>query len=400
MGHTHVAGLARGGTVQVVSELPVPRTLLFVVNSPSFFLSHRLPIADAARAAGYDVQVATMDGEGVEQIISRGFAHHTLPMTRSGINPVAELRTVMAIWTLFRRLGPDIVHLVTIKPVIYGGLAARAARVPAVVAAISGLGTVFIARGVRARFVRWIAVKSYRAALNLGRLRVVFQNASDRDALVDLGVVKPDQVVMVRGSGVDLTEFVPVAEPATAPVVVMAARLLVDKGVREFLQAAQLLRMRGVAARFRLAGEVDPGNSATIDDAELAAWREKGIVELLGQRRDVAQIFAAANVIVLPSYREGLPKVLIEAAACGRAVITTDVPGCRDAVEPGRTGLLVPPRNAIALADAIERLVTNRDLRSTMGQMGRALAERDFDVRNVIAAHLAIYEEISAAGSH
>lgn len=399
MGRSHVPGLVRSGTVEVVSALPVPRTLLFVVNSPSFFLSHRLPIAHAARAAGYGVQVATMDGDGVERIISHGFVHHKLPMTRSGINPVAELRTVLSIWALFRRLRPDIVHLVTIKPVIYGGLVARAARVPAVVAAVSGLGFVFVARGVRARFVRWAAVKSYRAALNLSKLRVVFQNASDRDAFVDLGIVRSDQVVMVRGSGVDLTEFTPLAEPTAALVVVMAARLLVDKGVREFVAAARLLRTRGVAARFQLVGDVDLGNPSTIDDVEVAEWRKQGVVEVLGDRRDVARIFAAANVVVLPSYYgEGLPKVLIEAAACGRAVITTDMPGCRDAVEPGRTGLIVPPRDVVALADAIEHLAMDRERCSKMGRMGRALAEREFDVRSVVAAHLAMYAEISAAG--
>ncbi len=380
-----------------MSASPVPQTLLFVVNSPSFFLSHRLPIANAARAAGYDVQVATMGGDEVGRIVALGFAHHELPMTRSGINPVAELRTVLAIWALFRRLRPDIVHLVTIKSVIYGGLAARAARVPAVVAAISGLGFVFIARGVRASIVRGIAVRSYRMALNHARLRAVFQNASDRDALIDLGIVKPEQCVVVRGgSGVDLAEFTSLPEPTTTPVVAMAARLLVDKGVREFVDAAKLLRMRGVAAHFRLAGDVDPGNAATIGATELDRWRAAGMVEILGQRRDVAALFAAANIVVLPSYREGLPKVLIEAAACGRAVVTTDVPGCRDAIEPGRTGLLVPPRNAVALADALERLIADSDLRSTMGRMGRELAEREFDVCRVIESHLTIYEEISA----
>ena len=228
----------------------------------------------------------------------------------------------------------------------------------------------------------------------------MFQNRNDRDAFVKLGIITAAQSTIIRGSGVDLAEFAPLPESATTPVVVMAARLLVDKGVREFVEAARLLRARGASARFQLAGEVDPGNSASIHDAELAVWRKQGIVELLGQRHDIAQVFAAATMVVLPSYREGLPKVLIEAAACGRAVVTTDVPGCRDAIEPGQTGLLVPPRDARALADAIERLVADRELRVRFGQMGRALAEREFDVRSVVEAHLAIYVEISATGSH
>ncbi len=374
---------------------PSPRSLLFVVNAPWFFLSHRLPIALAARDAGYDVHVATMDGAEVQQIKAHGFAHHVLPMTRSGVNPVGELRTLRAMRALFLRLKPDIVHLVTIKSVIHGGIAARMARVPAVVAAISGLGFVFLARGFRAELVRTVAVACYRAALDHPRLRVIFQNESDREALLALRVVKPDQAVVLRGgSGVDLAEFTALPEPATTPVVVMAARLLVDKGVREFLEAAKSLHMRGVRATFRLVGDVDPGNAATLGDAELARWRATGIVEFLGHRRDSGAIFGTAHVVVLPSYREGLPKVLIEAAACGRAVVTTDVPGCRDAIEPGRTGLLVPARNAAALADAIERLVTDDALRASMGRMGRALAEREFDVRKVVEAHLALYAVI------
>lgn len=376
---------------------PGPRRLLFVVNAPWFFLSHRLPIALAARDTGYDVHVATMDGAEVQQIKAHGFAHHVLPMTRSGINPVAELRTLLALRALFLRLQPDIVHLVTIKAVIHGGIAARMARVPAVVAAISGLGFVFLARGIRANLVRAVAVACYRAALNHPRLRAVFQNESDREALIALRIVKPEQAVVLRGgSGVDLAEFAVRPEPAVTSVVVMASRLLADKGVREFVEAARLLRGRGIVARFRLAGEVDPGNAATIGDREVAEWRASGIVDVLGQRSDVADLFAAAHVVVLPSYREGLPKVLIEAAACGRAVVTTDVPGCRDAIEPGRTGLLVPARDANALAGAIGRLVTDHELREVMGRQGRELAEREFDVRKVVASHLALYAELGA----
>jgi glycosyltransferase involved in cell wall biosynthesis len=374
-----------------------PRRLLFVVNAPWFFLSHRLPIALAARDAGYDVHVATMDDAGVEQIKAHGFAHHALPMTRSGLNPAAELRTLLAMRALFRGLKPDIVHLVTIKAVIHGGIAARMARVPAVVAAISGLGFVFLARGFKASVVRAVAVRCYRAALDHPRMRVIFQNESDRDTLVALRVVRPDQAIVLRGgSGVDLAGFPAFPEPATTPIVVMAARLLADKGVREFVAAARLLHERSVPARFQLAGDVDPGNAATIDAKELAGWRATGIVEVLGQRTDIPAIFGAAHVVVLPSYREGLPKVLIEAAACGRAVVTTDVPGCRDAIEPGRTGLLVPVRDAVALADAIERLVVNPEIRATMGRMGRALAEREFDVRRVVESHMAVYAGLGA----
>ncbi|MFQ6708018.1 glycosyltransferase family 4 protein, partial [Bordetella pertussis] len=333
-----------------------PRRLLFVVNNPAFFLSHRLPLAEAARADGYEVHVATMDGPSVPDIVARGFAHHVIPMTRSGKQPLQELRSVWALVRLFRRLRPGLVHLVTIKPVLYGGIAARLAGVPAMVAAISGLGFVFVAGGLKARLLRAAVGRLYRLALGHRNSRIVFQNTADRDVLARLGAVRAEQVVMIRGSGVDLGQYRVVPEPAAPVTALMAARLLRDKGVREFVEAARLLRQRGLSVRMQLAGGVDPGNPASITPEQAAQWQDEGCVEVLGERKDIAALYGAAHMAVLPSYREGLPKSLLEAAACGRAVVTTDVPGCRDAIDPDVTGLLVPPRDAPALADAIARL--------------------------------------------
>lgn len=368
--------------------------LLFVVNNPAFFLSHRLPLALAAQHAGYDVHVATMAGDSVPQILAHGLTHHVIPMTRSGKNPVQELRTVWALYRLFCTLRPALVHLVTIKPVLYGGIAARLARVPAMVSAISGLGFVFVARGAKAALVRQVVATLYRLALGHGNSRVVFQNASDRESLRKLDALRDEQVVMIRGSGVDLSAYSVVAEPPPPVVALMVARLLRDKGVLEFVEAARMLQRQGTGVRMLLAGGIDPGNPASVSQADVDAWQQEGIIEALGERRDIAALYAAAHIAVLPSYREGLPRSLIEAAACGRAVVTTDVPGCRDAIEPDQTGLLVPSKDAQALAQAIGRLANDTALRQQMGRAGRALAEREFDIEDVCRQHLDIYRSL------
>ncbi|GAB1575981.1 glycosyltransferase family 4 protein [Bordetella petrii] len=384
------------------AELPGPESpigaprLLFVVNNPAYFLSHRLPLAMAARGAGYDVRVATMAGDGVAQIKAHGLEHHVLPMTRSGRRPLQELRTLWSLWRLFRRLRPAVVHLVTIKPVLYGGIAARLAGVPGAVFAISGLGFAFIERGIKAALLRQVVAGLYRPALKHRNSRVVFQNANDRDLLHGLGALREGQAVMTRGSGVDLSVYAAVAEPACPPVtVLMAARLLRHKGVLEFVEAARLLRSRHAPVRMMLAGGIDPGNPASVAQADVDAWQQEGCIETLGERNDVAALYAASHIAVLPSYREGLPRSLIEAAACGRAVVTTDVPGCRDAIKPGRTGLLVPPRNAQALAAAIEQLATDSTFRQRLGAAGRALAEREFSIDDACRLHLDIYQALT-----
>lgn len=373
------------------------RRLMFVVNNPAFFMSHRVPVALAAQRAGYDVHVATMDGPAVAEIQALGMTHHAIPMTRSGKHPLQELGTLLALVRLFRRVRPDVVHLVTIKPVLYGGIAARLARVRGMVAAISGLGFVFLSNSLKMRLVRSVVARLYRIALGHPNSRVIFQNANDRDLLKSLGAVRDEQVVMIRGAGVDLDAYRALPEPPTPPVVVtMVARLLRDKGVQEFVQAAGILRQRGLPVTMQLVGGVDAGNPASATPSEVDAWQRDGAVQALGERSDVAALYAASHIAVLPSYREGLPKSLIEAASCARAVVTTDVPGCRDAIEPGETGLLVPVRDAQALADAIARLAEDPALRQAMGAAGRALAEREFNIERVASIHVALYDALSA----
>lgn len=374
------------------------RRILFIVNTAEFFLSHRMPLAVAAKAAGYEVHVATASSGAVEKFHAYGFKHHAVPFVRSGQNPLVELITTVHLFKLFRRVKPDLVHLITIKPVLYGGVAARIAGVHSVVFAISGLGTVFIANSTGARLRKYLVTRLYSAAFRQKQLAVIFQNPDDRETLLSRGTLRESEARMIRGSGVALSDYPYLPEPEGVPVVVMASRLLKDKGVFEFVEAANVLRERGVAVEMRLVGSPDPGNQTSVTEQDINCWHEGGVVKLLGYRSDIADQYADANVVCLPSYREGLPKSLVEAAACGRAVVTTDVPGCRDAITPGETGLLVPVRNAVALADAIQSLIEDSDLRKRMGQAGRRLAEEAFAIEKIVDQHLRIYEDLQGDG--
>ena len=369
-------------------------SLLFVVNDAAFFLSHRLSLALAARNAGYAVKIATMPGPAVQQIKDLGFTHYGIPMNRSGRNPAAEAVTFFAILKLLWKIKPDVLHLVTIKPVLYGGLAARLAPVKGVVCAVSGLGFVFMTNGVKAGMLRTCVKNLYRLALRRDNLKVIFQNPDDRDVLLGIKAVTPEQVEMIRGSGVDLSLYHVTPEPSDMPVVCFTARLLSDKGIHEFIEAVRLLRRKGLVARFVVAGDIDLGNPTSVSLSDLEQWQSEGVVEVLGYQEDVAALFSNVNLVVLPSYREGLPKVLVEAAAAGRAVVTTDVPGCRDAIEPGVTGVLVPVKNVELLADSIEKLIKDTPLRLAMGRAGRELAEREFGIEKIVEQHLAIYAKV------
>jgi glycosyltransferase involved in cell wall biosynthesis len=374
------------------------KRILFVVNDLGFFISHRLSIAIAVRNAGYavDVGYGALGKENESDLATLDFTLHPVPMQRGGLNPLADLYSILSLWRLFRRVQPDLVHLVTIKPVLYGSIAARLAHVPAVASAVAGLGFLFVERKGRiASLLPRIVKRLFCLALRHPHQTLIFQNPDDRDRVLAMTVVTPSQTQLIRGSGIDLAACPVLPEHDGPPIVAMASRLLRDKGVLEFVAAARLLRERGVSARFWLIGVPDLMNPASVLPQEVETWKAEGIVECLGHRPDVPSLYAQAHVVALPSYYgEGLPKSLIEAAACGRAVVTTDMPGCRDAIEEGVTGLLVPPRDVVALANAFERLIREVALRQSMGKAGRALAEREFGIEKVVSAHLQIYKEL------
>ncbi|WP_227670929.1 glycosyltransferase family 4 protein [Psychrobacter maritimus] len=368
--------------------------ILYIVNEPWFFLSHRLPIALAAQEQGYTVHVATRAGEAVSEILDKGFIHHEITLSRNGSSIPSELNSLLAIWKLINNVKPDVLHLVTIKPVLYGGIASRFISVNKVVAAVSGLGTLFLAAGAKADLKRKVGVGLYRLALHSKKTTVILQNPDDKQLLIDLKAVKAEQTTLIRGSGIDLSTFQATPENLTGtPVVTFAARLLFDKGLSEYIEAIKLLNKKGVIANYQIVGDLDLGNNTSATEQNIEEWKAIPNLVVLGYQKDMSTVFRDSNIVVLPSYREGLPKVLIEAAACGRAVITTDVPGCRDAIEENKTGLLVPVKDSQALADAIEQLVTDTELRVEMGIAGRQLAEREFAIEKVIEQHLSIYQQ-------
>lgn len=371
--------------------------LLILVNDLSFFLSHRLPIAKAAVAVGYEVCVGygELGGVAPEVLARLGVSTYFVPMQRGGTNPLQELRSLYSIWRMYRFLQPDLVHLVTIKPYLYGGLVARFARVPGVVSAVAGLGSVFIRSDFRSRMFRAMLYPIYRLAFGHPNQSVIVQNQDNAGVLVNWGVLHSQKIRLLRGSGVDLTALTQFEEPSGVPTVCFAARLLRDKGVYDFVAAARLLRARGVEARFWLAGDADTKNPTGLTESELQSLRDEGVVEVLGYQKDIPSLYAKAHIVCLPSfYGEGIPKALIEAAAASRAVVTTDVPGCRDAIVPNESGLLVPVQAPEKLADALQWLIEHPVERVEMGKAGRLLAESEFAMEKIVQGHLEIYYEL------
>ena len=370
---------------------------MFVANADWFFLSHRLPIALEALRRGYHVHIATGLTNKLDELERYGLVVHPLILDRRGVGVGNALRTIIQLWKILQTVRPDVVHLVSIKPVLLGGLVARLVNVPAMVVAVSGLGFVFMDHGAKAAVRRWVVGALYRIVFGHRNVKVICQNLDDVSTLAKVAHLSVGKVTVIRGSGVDLIRYMPAPPPGGLPVVMLPARLLADKGVLEFVQAARTLGQRGCNARFVLVGTVDTANPTSFTKAEVMEWVNDGTVEWWGHCSDMPQVLAGAQVVVLPSYREGLSKVLIEAAACGRVVVTTDVPGCRDAIEPGVTGILVPARNVPALADAMEALINNPVRCEAMGKAGRTLAEKAFDIRQVVQTHLKIYEELATA---
>lgn len=366
--------------------------LMFLVNVDWFFVSHRLPIALAAIAEGYEVHLACQFTGHEEELAKHGLVLHALSLSRSGIGIFAELKSFLQMSKVIRKVKPDLLHLVTIKPALYGGIIGRLLRVPGRIISVSGLGYIFISQSLKARCLRPLIAFSYKLALNHHSTKVIFQNPDDKELLERFGAIRAEQGVLIRGSGVDVSVCQMQPEPSGVPVVMLVARLLKDKGVQEFVDAARLLHQQKFPVRMVLVGEPDPGNPNTVSQHTINQWVHEGVVECWGFSANINLTIAESNIMVLPSYREGLPKSLLEAAACGRAVITTDVPGCRDAIEENVTGLLVPVKDHILLAEAIKILCNDDARRHAMGIAGRQLALQEFDIQKVVARHFQIYQ--------
>lgn len=368
--------------------------ILFLVTEDWYFCSHRLPLARAALAAGYEVSVATRVREHGEVIEAAGLRLIPLKLSRRSRHLAREAHLVSDLFRLYRREKPDLVHQVALKPVLYGTLAARLAGVPAIVNALAGLGFLFVSERRIARTLRPLAELTLRRLLNHANTRTILQNTDDLHLLAEKRILEARYGRLIRGSGVDLERFRVRPEPGGPPLVVLPARMLWDKGVGEFVAAARQLRSEGICARFALVGDPDTENPSAIASAQLEEWHRSGVVEWWGHRTDMECVFAECHIVCLPSYREGLPKALLEAAASGRPIVTTDVPGCREIVHEGENGLLVPKGNPVALAVALRRLIEEPDLRRRMGERSSVIAASEFSLDEVIRQTLALYREM------
>lgn len=372
------------------------KKILFLVNDLSFFVSHRLQIAESAVALGYSVFVGygELGGCKISFLKKSNIEVIYIPMDRAGMNPFKEIKSLFLIFKSFLKIKPDIVHLVTIKPYLYGGIIARMIGVKGVVSSVSGLGTLFIDKKPHIKFILAILYPIYKYAFNHPNQIVIFQNKDDLNEFTKKKISKFSKAIIISGSGVDLKNFVNFEEPLGIPVVCFAARLIKDKGVFEYISAARLIKKIGIDAKFLLAGDLDTKNPTGLKFSEVQEIKNEGLIEVLGYQNDIPDLYAKSNIICLPSYREGLPKSLIEAAAASRAVVTTDVPGCRDAIIPCKTGILVPVKNSTKLAEAIIWLIQNPSKRVKMGKAGRELAEEKFQIQKVIENHLIIYSDL------
>jgi glycosyltransferase involved in cell wall biosynthesis len=372
-------------------------TVLIVVNHAGFFLSHRLPVALAAREAGYDVHVATPRSKHVPKIIDAGLTWHPITLSRSGRNPFRELVTIMDLYRLYRALHPDLVHHVTSKPVLYGTPIARFLRVHAVVNAISGMGHVFAGGNAVARTFRSLVSMTYRISLRHPRMRVIVQNSDNLKDFLEQGWARAEDCVVIPGSGVDTDVFVPHEHTVEVPRVVFASRLLYTKGVGDFVEAARLVNQREAIARFILVGEPDPDNPASVPLSELRRWHEEGVVEYAGRSEDMPTVLGRADIFCLPTfYGEGIPKVLVEAAAAGLAIIATDWPGCREVIQHDKTGILVPPHSPGLIAEAVMRLAADPHLRRTLGVSARERAVAKYSLQLVLRRSIEVYSELLA----
>lgn len=374
-----------------------PVKFLMIVNDMDWFWYHRLPFAQAIVKKGWDMHLATHGAAKDTKIRDLGITGHELPPHVSGVHPLAQVKLVFALIALLRAVRPDIIHAITLRFALMTGLAAMiAAPRTKLVFTMAGLGILFSSRTAKMRVLRFVLIPLLRFVFNRKNTFVIFENPDDRNLLLKHHIVDAARSEVVLGSGVDpnLYDYAP-ENLERVPVVLFSSRLLRDKGIFEFAQAAGILAQRGVQARFVIAGKTYPESGNSVTDAQMNTWAAQYGLEWLGLWTDMPALFKSCNIFVLPSYYgEGVPRVLLEAASTGRALITTDMPGCRETVRHGENGLLIAPRDAGAIADAIQTLLADPVRRSEMGRKARAYMEERFTVRVVIDRTMAIYQDI------
>ena len=369
--------------------------LLFVVTEDRFFWSHRQPVARAALEAGYEVIVAARVHSCADRIRDAGFRFIPLELMRESYSPFKELRAIWQLRNIYRAEKPDIVHHFALKPVLYGSIAALGRGDIKVINALIGLGYLGSSSSLKAKVLRFGIWNSLRFLLNRPCSWLLLQNRDDQEVLIQQVGVRSEKTGVIAGSGVDVKAFQPTPEPQGDPVVLLVARMLWIKGVGDFVQAANLLKARAVRARFALAGDTDLRSPSGIPLRQLEEWQDAGTVEWWGHQDEMRSVLERVTIVCLPSQGgEGVPKALLEAAASGRAIVTTDVPGCREIVHHGINGLVVPPRQPLALAEAIDTLLKSPEMRAEMAKRGREIAASQFSEEVVAAQTLSLYETL------
>lgn len=378
--------------------------LTFVVNHAAFFVSHRLPLALAAEDRGYSVNLLTgqagssaMESVAVSKLISAEIEHDRVAFSSAGMNPFLELWGVFQLVSLLREKRPHLVHCVSPKGVLYGGIASRVMGVKGLVLAVSGMGYAFTASREKT-ILRTFIAKIYRLLARLAfghsNKRVIVQNLDDQAEIIESGLAKPNEVRLIQGSGVDLSCFADIVIEDKLPAVLLPARMLEDKGIFEFVEAAKQLKDKTEGWKFILAGTADYQNPSSVPREQIQEWQEEGLLDWLGHIDDMVPIYGMASIVCLPSYREGMPKVLLEAAAAGCAIVTTDAIGCREAIVPGETGDLVPVQNSEKLARVLISLIRDKPRRERYGYAGRRLAYEKYGLDSVVEKTIKIYEEL------
>lgn len=367
--------------------------ILFITNVDWFFISHRLNIGLKAISEGYEVHIATTFTNCESDLISQGFRTHKLDIDRCKTNIFNSLRTLVQIFFIIYEIKPDIIHSITIKPVLFGGIVSRFFRKTKFVASISGLGYVFISKSKLNKMIKFFVKILYVFSLSQKGVKVIFQNSNDERIITKCCNLKKKDKILIPGSGVDLRFFKPNKINNKSEIILFASRLLISKGILEFIKSAEELNYLG--CKFVIAGKLDIDNPDCISKKELDFYLKKGIVDYLGEIKNIRDLLLKTKIVVLPSfYGEGLPKILIEAAACGVPVITTDHPGCRDAIIPDRTGIIVPIKNTRSIIKGIQRLLQSPVIYENMSKEARLLALKKYDVKNVVKKHLEIYDQL------
>lgn len=379
------------GSANLNPSLPAKKTLLYLANEDWAFVQHRLPMARAARAAGFDVHVATNVSKHAEAIQAEGFTLHPISLRRGSRSPIATLASIKTIRTLQQQIKPQLLHHSGLQCCVLGGLASLGSGTPQV-NAMTGLGYAFTETSARARALRAVVSAVLRFLLNRDTSITLLQNPDDRQTLERLGI-DPARTTLIPGSGVDIDALTPLPEPAGPITVGFAGRLLTDKGIRALIAAHRILRKRGADINLLIAGEPDPANPASVSLDEAQRWNDEPGITWLGRIDDITSLWRRSHIAALPSHREGLPKSLLEAAASGRPLIAADAPGCREIVIHERTGLLVPIEDPAALANAIETLASSKELRATYGATARQLVVEKMSAQSVGAATVALYEK-------